>query len=1075
MPSQAASLEGTVVDPSGKPVQGAVVVARSQRHQERPPLSAKTDAAGRFVVASAVAPPYDIAVDVSGFGLSFTKGVSPGTRVRVRLSAGATIEGSVRDGGTGSPAVGARVEARVLNRLAMPDWEHPDFGIRRTTADGEGRYKLTGLLSGVHEVSVWLRGTGRGTKGGVRAGERADIVLLHSATILGIVLGEDDRPLEGASVTATSDRVWRSGLQAAASRSDGAFELGGLGPGEHSLLVRHSTHAPTVETVTVPENGEASIEVRLRRGVIVTGRLVDPKDRPLSGGVSLLEIEGTKLLKYTSLLATDVTAGADGVFRLANVPAGSSVIEVRAAGFATQRVDVSASPRERQVDVGDIRLDPGLAIGGRVRTVKQVVAEARVSGFRRGGSNPSLAETFSEPDGSFTLGGLEAGSYMVWVQVEGFAPATKDVEAGAENVDIVVEPGGTITGVVVDANGAPVSFYRASAQAPALEDERGPRFAQEEIFDADGRFTLKGLDAATYVVTVEASDRARKIIPKVNVSRGAAVDIGRIKLAAGARVSGIVVDGQGNAVAGARIAAKDAGGGLPTLSAGTSSDLSGVFELKGLEPGPITLRGEHPNFAAGRTTVEISLERPITDARLVLQAGGRVSGTVTRRGGTSPADLSVTVTPSDLTSWVDPPLEAVVGADGTYAVEHVSPGHVSVALVSRARRVRTAGPSKNIEVRDGETSMVDFSIRDILISGQVTRGGAPVAGCHLQFVPSRGGTLGFGVGDHGTPAGPQRYMATTGEDGTYQALLDEPGTTSLNVRGPDGRFHPGRQVEVPDADAFTFDVTLGASRLVGIVVDRDSGEPVAAADVWAMQTSSDASQRSFGGSSQQTSADGRFELELDPGEYEISAKTAHHEEDKVTATVTEGGGPDVRIALSRGMSIAGKIVRSGGHGFLGTHVFAAGSDGSAGHGFALPDGSFRIGGLKPGPYNLTVHAMNTLVGLKARVEAGAENVVIEAVRLGKVVVRVLTADGAPVSDAWVQWTRWNGESFGLAQPSVETSATGSAEITAPAGAVEITGSGETGHATVLVDVPPDGVATVEMRLQAHATSIRRPN
>src|SRR5258708_39692714 len=85
-----------------------------------------------------------------------------------------------------------------------------------------------------------------------------------------------------------------------------------------------------------------------------------------------------------------------------------------------------------------------------------------LSGADRGSRSPR-GQAATESDGAYALAGLTAGSYQVNVSAPGFAQARLKAEAGATNADVVLGPGGSITGVVVDDLGKPVASFDLSA------------------------------------------------------------------------------------------------------------------------------------------------------------------------------------------------------------------------------------------------------------------------------------------------------------------------------------------------------------------------------------------------------------------------------------------------------------------------------------------------------------------------------------------------------------------------------------------------------------------------------------
>ena len=121
------------------------------------------------------------------------------------------------------------------------------------------------------------------------------------------------------------------------------------------------------------------------------------------------------------LLRTEV--GADGRFRIERFPPGSYALGVLAPRFAGRRVEAEVSGAEPVVDLGDIALEQGLAIRGRVRSsAGGPIADAEIAtgGFdmMRGGV---MVDTRSGPDGSFVLAGVLPGPTQVNVRASGFA------------------------------------------------------------------------------------------------------------------------------------------------------------------------------------------------------------------------------------------------------------------------------------------------------------------------------------------------------------------------------------------------------------------------------------------------------------------------------------------------------------------------------------------------------------------------------------------------------------------------------------------------------------------------------
>lgn len=1064
-PSPSSILEGSVVGPDSKPIKDALVVAEGTSSTALPQAT-RTDAEGRFRFAEIRGQEFMVGVDADGFAAAVLERVDRRAPIRVRLEKGGAIDGTVRDGSGGGIAAGARIEARSTRAAMFTSTAAPQFGMRTAIADARGNYKVAGLGPGGYRVTAWLRGTGYAVQDDVVAGGRADLVLLPRAALLGMVADDAGRPVEGATIEfQAAFPSWQLRQPRLVSANDGTFIARNVAPAQYTLVVRKTGRALTLAEVTVSGNEETSIDIRMARGTTVTGRLVGEKGVPVAGLVMVVEVDGAALSNSYRWSVPDAETSASGTFVLDGAPAGASVLEIKAPGYGNKRIEVTGDARTRRVDLGDITLETGLAIRGRVRSGKLGVAGAEVTAFHEGPGAGGVQSTVAEADGGFTLGGCEPGKYRMWVDADGYARGTMNAEAGAENVDIVVEPAGSITGLVADRGGAAITAYNATASARARDSDE-PVIRQDDSPDPEGRFLIERLAAGTYSVAVDARGFARGIVKEVKVAAGRTTDAGRIRLGPGGRVSGTVTSMTGEPLPGATVAVLTEGDDyLAGDGPSAAADVAGAFELRGLENGPTMLVARHPDYRSGKTSIEIDAARSVTDARLVLTPGGRIAGMVRRRDGMPPVGMFVRVDGAAQDDSYTGRLMTQVSNDGSFTIEHAAPGNARLKLLSGSRGAYSSGQEKDVEVRDGETSTVEFLLRDILVSGTVTHQGAPAAGYRLQFT---GHGAGYSMVFAGATAaaGPQRYMARTREDGSYEAILDEPGSYGVMIFGTDSRMVPEKKAEIPDADTFVFDIALTGATIHGTVTDKETGAPLGKASVQAMPD--DSKGQAGYGSSLQTGADGRFQIDLNPGRYMLSASHELYTADPVPLNVAESGNADVEIAMTKGLRISGRVVNASGMGVPGLDLTATGPDRSAKYGQSLIDGSFVIGGLKAGAYNIAAQARaGGAYGLQARVAAGAEDVTIGPTPRGRIAVLVAAADGSPASHAAIYWAKWQGESFEVWGQEVSTDATGRGEIEVPAGQVELNVfKDQGGSATVLIEVPPGGTAAATVRLAA---------
>src|SRR5207244_3311557 len=147
---------------------------------------------------------------------------------------------------------------------------------------------------------------------------------------------------------------------------------------------------------------------------------------------------------------------------------------------------------------------------------------------------------------------------------------------------------------------------------------------------------------------------------------------------------------------------------------------------------------------------------------------------------------------------------------------------------------------------------------------------------------------------------------------------------------------------------------FGGATITGVVVDQETEQPVPRAHVFANPKKP--GPGSTGGSGGDAGEDGRFRLEVEPGDYTVHAAAENYGPAVTEVSVGTSPGSDVRLALGRGLTLSGRVVDVGGRGVGGLQVRAmsleGGSNRTGGGAMTLPDGTFQVGGLRSAPYRV---------------------------------------------------------------------------------------------------------------------------
>jgi hypothetical protein len=247
------------------------------------------------------------------------------------------------------------------------------------------------------------------------------------------------------------------------------------------------------------------------------------------------------------------------------------------------------------------------------------------------------------------------------------------------------------------------------------------------------------------------------------------------------------------------------------------------------------------------------------------------------------------------------------------------------------------------------------------------------------------------------------------------------------------------------------------------VVDKDSDRPLVEVDVYARPRDGTSV------ASASTGPDGRFQLELEPGEYKVAARSWDEGYGGAEMEVALGAsGADVRFALTRGLVLSGKVVDGRGRAVGGVFVTARGGEGigrSFGFSQTLPDGSFKIGGLASEPHTVVAAIPESAAfGVRGGVTPGDKDVLLALRPGGRVRLQVRNADGTPADGAFASLVKIGGAPAGGANSRIDSQ--GMAEFPVPAGTLEIRVTKEGLEARVTVTVGEGGSAAASVTLGA---------
>ncbi|HKX27282.1 MAG TPA: carboxypeptidase-like regulatory domain-containing protein [Blastocatellia bacterium] len=489
----AASISGQVTI-GGRPVIGRKVLIARVRRLGAPTgpvvfgdpseggmiFSAVTDAEGRYQLGGLAAGDYEVSVTASGaYLLAGEEGrrfrrltLETGKAARnidLTLVRGATITGRLTDA-DGVPLIGTQVQLIPVD----PDERGDVYQIRKFVTDDRGLYRAYGLPAGRYRVGsdgLW------GDTGGVRASVKRHRLIYYpgtteeaAATVLAVKEGEElaeihlklaprlemyevtgrvfeaetDHPVSQVTIHCFGYDSANQPIMNYSSKptidAEGRFRFKGLPTGHYDLSLefpegqRHYYYEPL--KFEVKEANVGGLELKLRRGATIRGRVVPDQDRNPALREHLFEVSVTADPQGNGRIESGGSSSlidVDGSFSVTGLPPGITALRI------------SNSSRERRfyvlrVERDDVDVSRGLEIkpGETIRGIRMTVAYG--TGAIRGrlnlaGRTPprgmlftAYARNLSDPgrhdfdgwanvneQGRFAIEGLIDGEYEVTV------------------------------------------------------------------------------------------------------------------------------------------------------------------------------------------------------------------------------------------------------------------------------------------------------------------------------------------------------------------------------------------------------------------------------------------------------------------------------------------------------------------------------------------------------------------------------------------------------------------------------------------------------------------------------------
>lgn len=809
-----AGLQGKVEQRGGGPVAGAAVMLLP-RDGEPVTVAARGD--GSFAFDGVAPGPATVVAAAPGFLAARAEvALAAGTPATVTLTlapGGTAVRGTVTDAGSG-PIAGATVRARLRRGFGVRD---EPAGVAIT--DGDGHYTLA-LVPGSYRIAAdhpeYVGASAPLELAALEA--RLDFALVPGGAIEGVVkdLGSG-APVVGATVIVERDRLggWVEGRARVQARSGegGAFRVTGLVPGTLSLRAEVDADGRTSgEPVLVPlgiAEQASGVELWVKAAPYLAGKVVDEQGAPVADA-TVMAMGKTELQSST----TD----AAGAFRIIGLAPGTWQLGASSAHHQSGAM-VPVTLVDRPVTDVVLTVKRGPSVIGRVEpaTAAQVSLDQDVGAmvmWGPGGLAGSVSTTAGD-DGRFELAPMEPGRATLIAKAADGRRGKVTVEvpaAGSVETVIALAEGGSLAGKVADQHGAPVVGAAVMVKNVTGNRRRTmlvngvDQLADRAPTGADGSFLIRGLDAGSYELTV-VDERGGKL-------RWAGAAAGKER--------------------------------TPTkVALAEREQKKGIALAVELDDGVIRGIVRNPDGSARADAwVTASI---LPEELLPMRADGPGDG-----DGDGEVSTQIVITEDDSGGGGGGGAPVLTGADGRFELRGLRRGVYE--LVAEADKGALRGKAERVAT-GGEAAITLAGLAEI--TGTVTSGGAPVVDFTVEL--SAGG---FGPGG-------RRQQTFHDAGGKFRFARVDVGRYQVRVSGAGGT---GTAEVVADAGkpAEVAIAITAVATVRGRVVDA-AGQPVAMTPVLAMPVRGDGAHGTMTveGSPQLTDADGRFAIEVEPGDQEL--------------------------------------------------------------------------------------------------------------------------------------------------------------------------------------------------------------
>jgi protocatechuate 3,4-dioxygenase beta subunit len=697
------------------------------------------------------------------------------------LGKGSNISGKVLVKETGKPVAGLKITAKGIRGVLE---NKPQFSI----SGPKGEFKISSLIEGVYILNASSKSytsdienlrsqakaleiegkdefrntiSSRYSMGGfglsagiVRVGpgtsaEGLVFTVLAGRRVNGVVIDTNGKNIPWAKIKfdgSNEDSLYFH--QEARSRQDGSFQIKALSPfvDKWRINLEHDEYLETQDELEFSP-GETVKEVSLvmSAGLSISGKVTDSGGAPVSGAAIVI---GQSRYSLPVFGVADAKTDREGMYTIDSQIPGTYALAARKKGFASD-IREEVVLEDEDLYRMDFCLGAGMSIKGRIlfddgKPLKNFNFIARLEKDREKIADFHLR---SGDDGAFTLNDLEDDTFDIAFAGSGrrnrqqslfrFRVTAENVAAGTDNLEIVLDALGTISGQVVDKDtGQTVEQYVISIRSLSYGVNRngighhgpmgmgmlpGRNWPQHE----DGRFVLEDIYPGEYVLYIRAEGHVFNS-KRIMVLPGDVLSGVRIELLKGFKLSGRVVEGPGSKpVEYAKINISG------PLRGNSGSGPTGKFIIYDVPPGSYILNVKKQDAGSVETNVVVDGDLDLGDIVIAAEGKCTLTGDVVIE---AEGDIKIVY----LHAGAEKRGFAKI-KDGSYSIENLSPGPHDITLWYKIDDGRGASITRKTTVKEGVENRLDFVVPyGVRVSCSAKLNGVPVRNADISLIGSDG-------------------------------------------------------------------------------------------------------------------------------------------------------------------------------------------------------------------------------------------------------------------------------------------------------------------------------------------------